>query len=98
MSVSLAILTVIGAAVLAFANGANDVSKGVATLAGTGRTSYGQAVAWGTLWTFAGGLASLVISAGLVEAFTSAIVGPEVLALSTFPLAVVAGAAARAGV
>ena len=92
MSVSLAILTVIGAAVLAFGNGANDVSKGVATLAGTGRTSYGQALAWGTLWTFGGGLASLVIAAGLVEAFTLAIVGPEVLALSTFPLAVVAGA------
>jgi PiT family inorganic phosphate transporter len=94
MSVTLAILTVIGAAVLAFANGANDVSKGVATLAGTGRASYRTALAWGTLWTFAGGLASLVISVGLVKAFTSAIVGPDVLALSTFPLAVAAGAAA----
>lgn len=93
MSVTLAILTVLGAAVLAFANGANDVSKGVATLAGTGRTSYGKAIAWGTLWTFAGGLASLVISVGLVEAFTSAIVGPDVLSLPVFPLAVAAGAA-----
>jgi PiT family inorganic phosphate transporter len=94
MSVTLAILTVLGAAVLAFANGANDVSKGVATLAGTGRTSYGRAIAWGTLWTFAGGLASLVISVGLVKAFTSAIVGPDVLSLPVFPLAVAAGAAA----
>ncbi|MFN2514383.1 MAG: inorganic phosphate transporter, partial [Pyrinomonadaceae bacterium] len=68
MSVTLAILTAIGAAVLAFANGANDVSKGVATLAGTGRASYRTAIAWGTLWTFAGGLASLVISVGLVNA------------------------------
>lgn len=94
MSVTLAILTVLGAAVLAFANGANDVSKGVATLAGTGRASYRTAIVWGTLWTLAGGLASLVISVGLVKAFTSAIVGPEVLALSAFPLAVAAGAAA----
>jgi len=94
MSITLAVLTVIAAAVLAFANGANDVSKGVATLAGTGRASYRTAIAWGTLWTFAGGLASLVISVGLVHAFTSAIVGPDVLALSTFPLAVAAGAAA----
>ena len=93
MSLSLAVLTVIGGAVLAFANGANDVSKGVATLAGTGRASYRTAIAWGTLWTFAGGLASLVISVGLVQAFTSAIVGPQVLALSTFPLAVAGGAA-----
>lgn len=94
MPVALAVLTVAGAAVLAFANGANDVSKGVATLAGTGRTSYRNAIAWGTLWTFAGGLASLVIAVGLVKAFTSAIVGPEVLSLSAFPLAVAAGAAA----
>lgn len=94
MSIALAVLTVAGAAVLAFANGANDVSKGVATLAGTGRTSYRNAIAWGTLWTFAGGLASLVISIGLIKAFTSAIVGPEVLSLSAFPLAVAAGAAA----
>lgn len=94
MPLTLALLGVIGAAVLAFANGANDVSKGVATLAGTGRTSYRAAIAWGTLWTFAGGLASLAISAGLVTAFTTAIVAPEVLALPTFPLAVAAGAAA----
>lgn len=87
------ILTIAAAAVLAFANGANDVSKGVATLAGSGRASYRAAIAWGTLWTFAGGLASLAISVGLVKAFTSAIVGPDVLALSIFPLAVAAGAA-----
>lgn len=93
MSLALAILTVIGAAALAFANGANDVSKGVATLAGTGRTSYRNAIAWGTLWTFAGGLASLVISVGLVTAFTTAIVSAEVLSLAAFPLSVAAGAA-----
>lgn len=91
---TLAILIVVGAAVLAFANGANDVSKGVATLAGTGRASYRTAIAWGTFWTFAGGVASLVISVGLIKAFTSAIVGPDVLALSIFPLAAAFGAAA----
>jgi PiT family inorganic phosphate transporter len=91
---TLAILTTLAAAVLAFANGANDVSKGVATLAGSGRTSYGTAIAWGTFWTFAGGMASLVISVGIIQAFTSAIVAPDVLARSTFPLAVAIGAAA----
>jgi PiT family inorganic phosphate transporter len=91
---TLAVLTILGAAALAFANGANDVSKGVGTLAGTGRASFRTAIAWGTLWTFAGGLAALVISVGLVKTFTSAIVGPDVLAMSTFPLAVAAGAAA----
>jgi PiT family inorganic phosphate transporter len=90
---ALAILTVVGAAVLAFANGANDVSKGVATLSGTGRATYRAALAWGTLWTFAGGFASLAISLGLVTAFTSAIVTADILATPTFALAVATGAA-----
>lgn len=89
---TLAILTILGAAVLAFANGANDVSKGVATLAGSGRTSYRSAITWGTWWTLAGGLASLVVSVELVNVFTSAIVAPDVLALAAFPLAVAIGA------
>ena len=71
-------------AVLAFANGANDVSKGIATLAGSGRTSYRTAIAWGSVWTLAGGLSSLVIAVGFVTAFTSAIVSPDVLALRPF--------------
>ena len=91
---TVAVLIVVGAAILAFANGANDVSKGVATLAGSGRASYRSAIAWGTLWTFAGGLASLVISVGLIKTFTSAIVGPEALSESSFPLSVAIGAAA----
>jgi PiT family inorganic phosphate transporter len=90
----LAILTISAAAFLAFANGANDVSKGVATLAGSRRASYRTAIAWGTFWTCAGGAASLVIAVGLINAFTSAIVGPDVLSMSSFPLAVALGAAA----
>ena len=90
----LAILTIAGAAFLAFANGANDVSKGVATLAGSRRASYRTAIAWGTFWTCAGGAASLVISVGLVKAFTSAIIGPDVLSMPSFPIAVALGAAA----
>ena len=90
----IAVLTIAAVGLLAFVNGANDVSKGVATLAGTGRTSYRTAIAWGSLWTFAGGVASLMISVGLVKVFTSAIIGPEVLAIATFPLAVAIGAAA----
>lgn len=44
---TIVIVIIAGAAVLAFANGANDVSKGIATLAGSGRTSYRSAIAWG---------------------------------------------------
>jgi PiT family inorganic phosphate transporter len=55
---------------LAFANGANDVSKGIATLVGSGTTQYRRAVIWGTAWTLAGGLAAAFLSQGLVETFS----------------------------
>lgn len=48
------LLTVAAVLALAFANGANDVSKGIATLAGSRRATYRQALAWGTVWTAAG--------------------------------------------
>ncbi len=55
---------------LAFANGANDVSKGIATLVGSGTTRYRTAVAWGTAWTLAGGLVAAFFSQGLVATFS----------------------------
>lgn len=48
---------------LAAANGSNDVSKGIATLAGAGVARYGAAVRWGTISTFAGALLSFLFSA-----------------------------------
>jgi inorganic phosphate transporter, PiT family len=55
---------------LAFANGANDVSKGIATLVGSGATRYRAAVTWGSLWTVAGGLTAAFLSQGLVATFS----------------------------
>lgn len=86
------LLTIAAVIALAFANGANDVSKGIATLAGSRRATYRQALAWGTVWTAAGAFAAVVVSIGLVKVFTSSLVADEVLALSSFPLAVAAGA------
>jgi PiT family inorganic phosphate transporter len=59
----------LGALFVAFANGANDNFKGVATLYGSGRLSYRRALAWATLTTFAGALAAVLLSGGLVERF-----------------------------
>src|SRR3989442_1906075 len=56
--------------VVAFANGANDVSKGVATLVGSGVTDYRRAILWGTVWTVAGGVAAAFASQGLVAVFS----------------------------
>ncbi len=76
---------------LAYANGANDVSKGVATLVGSGVTTYHRGLAWGTLWTVAGALLALVVSVRLVRMFTTGLlVAPPDAEL--FPLAVAAGA------
>lgn len=66
MEIMLIALTLI----LAFANGANDVSKGIATLAGSGVTRFRGAVAWGTLWTAAGAVSAAFASQGLVAAFS----------------------------
>lgn len=51
-------LTIILLAVccLTYANGANDNFKGVATLFGSGTTSYRRALLWATLTTFLGSL------------------------------------------
>lgn len=41
---------------LACVNGANDVSKGIATLVGSGVTNYRRAILWGAGWTAMGSL------------------------------------------
>lgn len=52
---------------LSFANGANDVSKAVATLAGARVTSVKKAVLWGTAWTAVGALAGLFFGGELIK-------------------------------
>lgn len=43
---------------LTWANGANDVSKGIATLIGSGLAKPAPAILWGAFWTLAGGIAA----------------------------------------
>src|SRR5437867_6757870 len=65
------VLFLLIAALLAAANGANDVGKGVATLAGSGVTSYRRALLWGTVSTLAGAMASLVLAGAVTRTFAS---------------------------
>lgn len=58
---------------LSFANGANDVSKAVATLAGAGLASVKRAMAWGTLWTVTGALAGLLWGGALIKNISESI-------------------------
>ena len=55
---------------VAYANGANDNFKGVATLFGSGSANYKQAITLATAATFAGCIASVFLAAGLVHAFS----------------------------
>ena len=52
---------------LAFANGANDNFKGVATLMGSRTTSYRRALVWATVTTALGSVTALLLARGLLE-------------------------------
>lgn len=80
---------------LAYANGANDNFKGVATLFGSGTTDYRRALLWGTLTTAAGSLLALMFARGLLAAFSGKGLVPDaVTAMKSFQMAVVFAAAA----
>ncbi len=78
---------------VAYANGANDNFKGVATLFGSGTATYKQAITLATGATFAGCIASVFLAAGLVHAFSGKGLVPNAVAASPhFLLAVAIGA------
>jgi PiT family inorganic phosphate transporter len=80
---------------VAFTNGANANFKGVASLYGSGTTTLRTAAAWGTATTFAGSVAALFLTGGLLAAFGGKGVVPDELAAShDFLCAVALGAAA----
>ena len=74
---------------LAAANGANDVSKGVATLAGSGVTRYRTAILWGAATTLAGALVSGLFAERMMNLFTNGIVSAK--PTQAFTLAVICG-------
>ncbi len=89
------LLGLICVAALAYANGANDNFKGVATLFGSGVADYRKALTWATAATAAGSLAAIWLTAELVAAFSGKqIVSPGTLALPGHGLAVIAASGA----
>jgi len=72
---TLFLVVVLGFA-LAYTNGSNDVSKGIATLVGSGVTSYRRAILWGTLWTGTGGIAAAFLSHAMIQTFGSSLLAP----------------------
>lgn len=79
---------------LAFANGANDNFKGVATLYGSRTATYRTALSWATVTTAAGGLLAPFIAAGLIKVFKAKGLVPDAIAASPDFIAAAALAAA----
>lgn len=68
----MATLLLLSVILLSFANGANDNFKGVATLWGSGLTTYRRAIAWATGFTFLGSLAAIGLGSALAAKFNGA--------------------------
>ena len=87
------VLLLIAVCFLAYANGANDNFKGVASLFGSGASSYRTAIGWATVSTAAGSVAALFLAQSLLRRFSGKGLVPEALAGSeSFLLAVAVGA------
>ncbi len=76
---------------LAAANGANDTSKGVATLVGAGLADADRATAWGLVWTAGGATAAALTTPGLLTTFGPGLLAPDVHPTSAAALAALGG-------
>lgn len=87
---NLTLLLVIAAALaLAFANGANDNSKGVATLIGAGMMPVKKALLLAAVATFAGSAGGIFLGQELLHRFGGhGLVGPGLVSSSAFPASV----------
>lgn len=89
------LLITIAVVIVAYANGANANFKGVASLFGSGTTSYRTAVNWAAVTTAAGCVLALFLSAGMLKTFSGKGLVPDALiAQPLFLLSVAAGAGA----
>ncbi len=79
---------------LAYANGANDNFKGVATLFGSGTTNYRRALGWATITTLLGSIAAVFLAETLLEKFSGKGLVDDALVADPNYLASVALAAA----
>lgn len=90
MTVAIILIAVLS---LAFANGANDNFKGVATLFGSGTTDYRGALALATITTFLGSLTAVLLAETLLKSFTGkGLVSADLAATAEYGAAVALGA------
>lgn len=78
---------------IAAVNGANDVSKGIATLVGSGVTNTRRAVLWGTFWTGVGALAAIFLAKAMIQTFGAGLFSSGVHPTLAAALGTITGAA-----
>lgn len=90
---TLLVLLFLAVCFLAYANGANDNFKGVASLYGSRTAGYRAALTWATVTTAAGSLAAFFLATALLKKFSGKGLVPDALAAQPeFLLAVALGA------
>jgi len=105
LTVSAATLMFCAVLAVAYANGANDTFKGVATVYGGGSSDYRTALVWATGTTFSGSLVAGLFAHDLVAAFSGkgfvdavALADPSFVASVAFGAATTVFVAALAGI
>ncbi len=87
------VLVVIAALCVAYANGANDNFKGVATLLGSGTTNYRRALGWATTMTLLGSFTALILAGNLIRSFGGkGLIDDSIASQPSFAAAVALGA------
>lgn len=82
-----------GGGALAATNGANDVSKGVATLVASDLATVPHALRWGTLWTLLGGAVGASIGGAMLATFGSGLFAAGTAPTKAIAFSILAGAA-----
>ena len=78
---------------LACAIDANVISKGIATLVGSGVSNYNRAMLWGILWTGIGGIAGAFLARAIVQTFGKGLLISDVHSSTSAAQTTIAGAA-----
>lgn len=92
MTITILVSMLIGA-LLSYANGANDISKGIATLVGSGVSDYRRALMWGTFWTLIGAAVAAYTGAAMLSTFGKGLLSSNTLPTFAAALATLSGAA-----
>ncbi len=86
------VMLLIAVGLLAYSNGSNDNFKGVASIYGSGTTSYSRALAWATVTTLLGSIAAIFWAEQLLRQFSGSGLVPDAFITPHFLLAVAMGA------